>query len=361
MSGGVTQLLAVGAQDVYLTNDPEVSFFRSNYKRYTHFSQSVERQTIQTNPNPGSMSTVRIERKGDLLGYTYLTATSTATTLITNIDWSQAIDKIELYIGGQLIDTQDSTFNYLIAPVTMSETYNKRFHGTTATYTTANNTFYPLKFFFCSDFQSTIPLIGIPFSDIELRIYWGSTMTNTYQYDIWSDFMYLDGPERDYFQNSSGPLDVLMWQVQRQLIPTSSTAELSFNQPIKFLAANVLAYTSGTQQLKTQINGTDISIFKGLPHYVDVPQYYHTHYGINNPGAVGGAAQPPNVLIIPYCLDTTKLQPTGTVNFSRIDSFRIVSPIALGGGIFPAGSYMYGVNYNVLRVMNGMASLLYAN
>ena len=41
MSGGIAQLVAVGAQDAHLVGSPEVSFFRSTYKRYTNFSQTV--------------------------------------------------------------------------------------------------------------------------------------------------------------------------------------------------------------------------------------------------------------------------------------------------------------------------------
>ena len=47
MSGGIAQLVAVGAQDAHLVGDPEVSFFRSTYRRHTNFSQTVERQVIQ--------------------------------------------------------------------------------------------------------------------------------------------------------------------------------------------------------------------------------------------------------------------------------------------------------------------------
>ena len=65
MSGGIAQLVAVGAQDAHLVGQPEVSFFRSNYKRHTNFAQTVERQVIQGNPSAGGMSTVRFERKGD--------------------------------------------------------------------------------------------------------------------------------------------------------------------------------------------------------------------------------------------------------------------------------------------------------
>ena len=74
MSGGVVQLVAVGPQDAWLTGKPEVSFYRSNYKRYTHFSNSIERQVIQGAAIPGGISTIRFEKKGDLLSYVYLAA-----------------------------------------------------------------------------------------------------------------------------------------------------------------------------------------------------------------------------------------------------------------------------------------------
>jgi hypothetical protein len=69
MSGGVVQLVAVGPQDAWLTGKPEVSFYRSNYKRYTHYANSVERQVIQGAPIAGGISTIRFEKKGDLLSY----------------------------------------------------------------------------------------------------------------------------------------------------------------------------------------------------------------------------------------------------------------------------------------------------
>jgi hypothetical protein len=88
----------------------------------------------------------------------------------------------------------------------------------------------------------------------------------------------------------------------------------------------------------------------------DVTQYYHTPYGYNNMGYVAPVA------LIPYCLDTSKLQPTGTLNFSRLDTYRVVAPVGssllqLSGG----AAYFYAVNYNILRIQNGLGGLLYAN
>jgi hypothetical protein len=110
-----------------------------------------------------------------------------------------------------------------------------------------------------------------------------------------------------------------------------------------------------------QINGVDVSESRHLPAYVDIAQYYHTQYGY-----VAGSGLA-NIAIIPYCLDTTKLQPTGTLNFSRIDTYRLITPVELTGGLGALANaavsqpYLYAVNYNVLRIQKGMASVMYAN
>ena len=105
MSGGIAQLVAVGAQDAHLVGQPEVSFFRSNYRRHTNFSQTTERQVIQGNVSNNGMSTVRFERKGDLLNYVYfMPIRGDGTQANTVHDWSTAISKVELLIGGQVID-----------------------------------------------------------------------------------------------------------------------------------------------------------------------------------------------------------------------------------------------------------------
>ncbi len=100
MSGGITQLVAIGAQDAHIVGDPQVSFFRSSYKRHTNFTKVIDNQVIQGNPGSNNVSTVRFERKGDLLSYVYLTKkVSGALTEFDNAD----VDKVELLIGGQII------------------------------------------------------------------------------------------------------------------------------------------------------------------------------------------------------------------------------------------------------------------
>ena len=386
MSGGIVQLVATGAQDAWLTGKPEVSFFRSNYRRATHYASSVERQVIQGNPIAGGISTIRFEKKGDLVNYVYLTARDGNGSACTIVDWTKVIDKVELLIGGQVIDTQDVVYSTQIEPVTGAQNFSQRLLiGNTGDNLTANNAisgFYPLKFFFCKDWSVSLPLVALQFHDVELRITWASTLGNNtlltsagtpkyseLQYAAWANFTYLDQAERDYFANT--PQDLLITQVQRTIAMTSATMqELALAQPVKFLAFGSASYgstygstgagstTTKDWMLKTQVNGVDVGEFRHLPTYVDITQYYNTPFGYQPNGINGTVA---NVAIISYCLDTSKLQPTGTLNFSRLDTYRLVVPPSITLGTLVKSTYLYAVNYNVLRIQNGLGSVLYAN
>jgi len=399
MSGGIVQLVAIGAQDAYLTGKPEVSFYRSTYKRYTHFANSVERQLIQGTPSAGGISTIRFEKKGDLMSYVYLTARDSTGAHVPLLNWASIIDKIDLLIGGQVIDTQDAYWMNNIEPVVGATNTNQRLlpkYDSTNTPTQAGfnvNSFQALKFFFCKDWQSALPLVALQYHDVELRITWaaklsdaavsgGTTLPNSakyqdLQYIVWTNFIYLDQSERDYFAKTSQ--DMLITQVQRQFVPTTPVMELAFAHPVKYLAFQsnnyVQAYglsptNASSLQLKTQVNGTDIGESRSLLSWVDANQYYHTPNGY---APYSGAVS--NVAIVPYCLDTSKLQPTGTLNFSRIDTYRLITPsnitlqsIVQGtttGSTLAAGMsatpYIYAVNYNVLRIQNGMGAVLYSS
>jgi len=336
MSGGIAQLVAVGAQDAHLVGQPEVSFFRSNYKRHTNFAQTVEKQVIQGNPSANGMSTVRFERKGDMVGYVYI-----ANRGVNITDWSDKISKVELLIGGQVIDEQDYEFSSNLAPTVMNQTYSK------STY--VDEAFYPLRFSFCENAQSAIPLIALQYHDVELRITWGATVTA--DAEVYVQFIHLDTDERAAL--SSTPQNMLITQTQKAVASASKTQELNFNHPMKYLvAANTNDPIPGTDKLKLQINGTDVTDAKKvIPHFTSAPIYYHTTAGV-----VSSATKTSdNLILIPFCLDTAKVQPTGSLNFSRLDSARLVSD----GASF--ANTIYGVNYNVLRIENGMGGLMYSN
>jgi hypothetical protein len=374
MSGGITQLVATGVQDAYLSGSPEVSFFRSSYKRYTHFASTVERQLIQGTPGNNGTSTIRFEKKGDLLSHVYLTARDAAGAAVPSVNWASVIDKVELLIGGQIIDTQDYLFSDTIEPVTGAQTFSNRYVGVDD----ANNVFYPLKFFFCKDWQSALPLVALQYHDVELRITWASalstelTRVRAIEITPWARFIYLDKEERDYFAKKSH--DMLITQVTRSVITNDTfNYEFALSQPVKYIAFNANDYNATYASANTvaqgwtfklQINGNDIGETRSLPHWSSINQFYMTPFGYRPDGNIS------NVAVIPFCLDTAKLQPTGTINFSRIDTFRLIAPSTTrfknsttpGNGIVNINcSYFYAVNYNILRIQNGMAGIMYAS
>ena len=347
MSGGIAQLVAVGAQDVHLVGQPEVSFFRSTYKRHTNFSQTVERQVIQGNVSNNGMSTIRFERKGDMLNYVYLVPNDGSATQAV-ADWTTVISKVELLVGGQVIDEQDSTYSTLIAPTLSATSASKSVAGDLYGGAT-NERFYPLRFAFCENWQTALPLIALQYHDVELRITWGGSAAS-HKWDVYANYAYLDTQEREMF--ASQPLNMLITQVQKAVSSGSKMQELNFNHPVKYLAAgkaSALSILHNNNKLKLQINGTDVTDFKFAdPNYSHVPLYYHT----------SNASKPATLKTLffyPFCLDAGKLQPTGTLNFSRLDSARIINDNQ------NVGDDIYAVNFNVLRVENGMGGLLYSN
>jgi hypothetical protein len=344
MSSGIVQLVSIGAQDEHIIGEPEVSFFSSTFKRHSNFSQLVEKQTIQGAVKSDSMSTIRFERNGDLLGYSYFTIDDNSRSIDIQ-DWGRIIDKVQLLIGGQVIDTQDNDFTEKIAIDTCAPNVSKGSNGTHPG-SSARSYFYPLRMFFCEGPQSAIPLVALQYHSVELRIDWGPDASD-YNIEAYSNYYYLDNEERGIMSSRSH--NILITQVQKSIPSGEFIQDLTFNHPVKYIACSNTnsesALTSIDNKIKLSINGTDICNFKwAKPHFVDITSYYHTNFVTS-----------PDFFLYCFCLNTNSIQPTGSLNFSRLESVkihsqnrRIIDPI-------------YCVNYNILRVNNGMAGLVYAN
>jgi len=183
-------------------------------------------------------------------------------------------------------------------------------------------------------------LVALQYHDVELRITWGSSATD--DAEVYAQFIHLDTDERTVL--SAEPQNMLITQTQKSIKSSAKTQEINFNHPMKYLVA-VNAMTAS--KAKLQINGTDVTDAKAVrPHFTSVPVYYHTQAADTTATAT---------FLQPFCLDTSKLQPTGSLNFSRLDSARLVSDNESWG------NDIYGVNYNILRIENGMGGLMYSN
>ena len=78
MGGGLMQLVAMGAQDVYLTGNPQITFFKVVYRRHTNFSKECIAQQFTGSAAFGSSVSCTLARNGDLVQEIYLKITSHA-------------------------------------------------------------------------------------------------------------------------------------------------------------------------------------------------------------------------------------------------------------------------------------------
>ena len=134
MGGGLMQLVAYGAQDVYLTGNPQITFWKVTYRRHTNFAMESIEQTFNGQADFGRRVTCTISRNGDLAYRTYLQVTlpeiSQAMAATTEAGvWArwldfpgeQMISQVEVEIGGQRIDRQYGDWMHLWNQLTLSK------------------------------------------------------------------------------------------------------------------------------------------------------------------------------------------------------------------------------------------------
>jgi hypothetical protein len=377
MGGGLLQLVAYGAQDAYITGNPHITFWKVLYKRHTNFAMEAFRVNFTGAPQYGQRVVAVINRNADLMYKTYLEVQLPDTFSAADgagVKWTaayerrlgyQLLKKIEVEIGGQIIDTHYGEWLFLWESLTSGFDNSVKLDTMLGGYLGGTETtavscggrpailYIPLQFWFCRNPGLALPLIALQYHDVEIRIYWSSA-PGTAIYEAWANFVVLDVVEREDF--ASRTQNHLIYQVQKATPSGNKTQNLVFNHPIKFIAGsnvvtNVVTTTSdiGNQGMLLQINGVDIGEQKSItPHFNLVPNYYSVPF--DNVGTTQ--------FLLPFCLDTSKLQPTGTLNFSRIDSARLVSSANFTDALLGT---LYAVNYNILKIENGMGGLLYAN
>jgi len=104
MGGGLMQLVAYGAQDIYLTGNPQITFFKVVYRRHTNFSMEAIEQTINGTVALGASVSATISRNGDLVSRCYLEFSGGVEADDCANFGSSLINNVECEIGGQRID-----------------------------------------------------------------------------------------------------------------------------------------------------------------------------------------------------------------------------------------------------------------
>ena len=276
MAGGLMQLVAYGAQDVYLTGNPQITFWKVTYRRHTNFAMESIEQTFNGQADFGRRVTCTISRNGDLAYRTYLQITlpEIGQSLVTSgsvyarwLDFpgEQLISQVEVEIGGQRIDRQYGDWMHIWCQLTLSKEqergYYKMIGNTTQLTYICDPTFsnvdgpcsadgvrqvcaprnalpettlyVPLQFWYCRNPGLALPLIALQYHEVKINLdirnieecLWavndltgsGDKITNAYKQSLaaaslFVDYIFLDTDERR--RMAQNPHEYLIEQLQ---------------------------------------------------------------------------------------------------------------------------------------------------
>lgn len=294
-SGGLLQLVAQGRQDIYLSGNPQTTFFKQVYRRYTNFSMETQYIPFDTAADFNKLISVTVPRNGDLLSQLYLeirlpqitpagpvvsttsppcgvstlpannyVETPPSTSYSNGIGYGM-IDYVSLWIGQQEIDRQYGEFMYLWTQLT---TPGSKQNGVRAMIGQQGNynqytqqgplqLFVPLYFWFCRNPGLSLPLLALQATPIKLYIHMknGSQVVFSNALEtavlttgtcipvtasppvitemrLWGNYIYLDTEERRRFVSSKH--EYLIEQVQQQTRSSIPAMATKVSVPLTF-------------------------------------------------------------------------------------------------------------------------------
>jgi len=294
MGGGLMQLVSYGAQDIYISGNPQITFWKILYKRHTNFAMESIEVTFNGQADFNKRVTAVINRNADLMYKTYVQVTLPQVGLDNaakgfrwvNYIGHRLINQVELEIGGQRIDrqygdwmqiwTQLSTDAGSVAALDsiVGNTHDlvlmKRGTGLALDSTcSANETtiscipragtpattlYVPLQFWFCRNPGVAIPLIALQYHEVRVNVQF-ETWQNCQYYEsavgataalpqsslaaasLYVDYVYLDTEERRRFAQQSHEylIEQLQYTGAESITSSSNKIQLNFNHPVKEL------------------------------------------------------------------------------------------------------------------------------
>ena len=411
MTGALSQLVAYGAQDVYLTGNPQMSFWKSNFSRYRNFAtESIEQDIIGGIISGGEIS-FTLSRYGDLvynlmLAITMKRGPSSPGDPTPYFSCEQLINHLEMYIGGQKVFefghewfrmnaelmytyAQDKAYRAMANWGTEQQGYLRTFH-------------LPIPIWFnAASPGRALPLIALQYHDVQFKIKLANFtdiqgVDPTYTPDIrcYADYTFLDVDERVWF--ASNPHEYIVEQIQTTQFPITISSQqreykfqLPFNHPTKAIiwactpgSAYHGQYTSLDDEQDDETLGP-LATAKITLNGVD---RFSTRQGVyfsrGNPWtSFTGGYTSAGIYAYGFGLHSDSSEPSGTLNFSRIDTavlqvrtkaavivdITVPSATTVPESMTTVGAnilntmYVWGPNFNVLRIASGMGGLAYAN
>lgn len=389
--GALLQLQAVGKENVYLTQKPDINIFKFIYYRYINFSTEI----IQTNLNEiatfGRSTSCNILKKGHLLSKLYLHLKLPILEKINGnyLSWSDTLGyaifdgPIELIINGVIVDRIYPEFSDIWDELSTNK--NKRdgrnlmimksdiFRSNTYNAEQESSLMIPLDFWFTKDYSLALPLIALNTNDIKVHFtlknftdcinYDGTsipTSCNILESSIYAEYIWIDDPFLDYFKNNEHFYIINQTEYHGDEIINDNvinyTTHLKFNNPSKELFIvctdtnniinnNYFNYSRNDNKPFIQF----ISMYlDGRTRFDNLPEFY---YRCIFPDTVHSNIPTKYIYTMPFSLKPEDIQPTGCLNMSKFTDVSLNFNLTQGNP--SCYIYIYSLMYNFLAIKNG--------
>lgn len=413
--GGLMQIVATGAQDVFLTGSPDKTFFRQRHARHSNFAQESMEQSFSGTVAYGGKASCTIVRNGDLLSNLVLEITMKRTSEDTFYPAEHLLREVSLEIGGQRIELMTNTwlrlYDELYRKVDSRSAYEEMANFTKEPVGSVKRFYVSLPFWFCRDMANALPLIALQYHEVRLHFEFeaasnipGIDATVQPEVRLWADYVYLDNEERRWFAQAEHQYLIEQTQLIREPVNIGPkiaqfNVDLSFNHPVKYLAwvfkkgtESHGVFTARNDQSMASDNTTPL-VAQGLESMeVCAPlescgmqlngidrfnPRKGSYFRLVQPSSAFGHAPSAGVYVYSFALHPADLSPSGTLNCSRIDAFTLqlrtkaatlsstanasTDSQALQGIQDLKIVEIYARNYNVLRIMSGMGGISFSN
>ena len=415
LGGGLLQIVTTGRQDIYLSGNPQTTFFKQVYRRYTNFSVESCRIDFDGAADFGKILAATIPRKGDLLNTLVIEVSlpmlpqSSSTEIDTS--WVNGIghamlEYVSLEIGGKEIDRQYGEFLHIISELQVDASKRVGYDnmvGFQESYRQDSQPgplklYIPLRFWFCNNVGLSLPLIALQAHPVRiivklrpLRMLFyrdslalspnqplaGSSQlpTQLTSFVMWGDYIHLDTDERRRFVSSKH--EYLIEQVQQQ----SETAvgqgssnvniHLDFNNPIKELiwivrqdrminTNEIFNYSNRMLVERDVILDDQISdcVIK-LDGYDRFETRDASYFRLVQPWQRHTCIPRDYIYLYSFSLVPEASQPMGSLNASRLDTIILSCTMNPTTNRRSCAVTVYAINYNVFRIAAGLGGVLF--
>lgn len=351
MGGGLMQLVSNGEYNDYILGNPQITFFKSVYRRHTNFAIECVEQIIggsRLTENTNTNGDITISKGADLLNKIYVICPQTT----QGINGYELVDTAEIIIGGSLIDKQTSEWNKVWNELTVSESKAAGLKYMTGGYSSSNvpstdqsSIIFPLNFWFCRNTGLSLPLISLQYHDIKLKIKWGinsdinrdGDTSRGSNCEIWTDLIFLDQKERQRFAESSHEYLIEQLQIVDSSIdsPSLKFKMNSINHFVKeliWVEGNTGADRITTEKFNILMNGIERFSERDKEYFtLNQPMVHHSSI----PGYNIKESDSPTMLLTHLSIGTNSLDTPNTYGDGSTDIDAGVITLAANNGTIP--------------------------